>query len=203
MSLDRKKRKVSKFEDEDAEARESDVDDENVDVAMPSDDEDKVGAEDHAAGKDEKERIATVEQLRMLQCTRRTLVQWASEVFLPDIVRGLYVRIPIGKDINRIFEIKDIIDNKGGSYMVGDVKVSRRVVCCYPGYAGEKPYRFQFLSNQPFTQEEFDSFKKDVDRSGNHLPTIEEMEKKIKAIKDKRSHVRTEKEIEEIVAFNK
>ncbi|KAI6219037.1 Plus3 domain-containing protein [Aphelenchoides fujianensis] len=132
-----------------------------------------------------KKEIDSIADLEKIKLSRQTL---AKHVHLPDfenLAKGSFVRIGIGnhqgKAVYRIAEISDVVEtakvypiegtrtNKGVKLKVGkDVRV----------------YRLEFVSNSKFTDSEYKQWLKDMRTADAKLPTMEDVERKQKEIKE-------------------
>lgn len=62
----------------------------------------------------------------------------------------------------------------------------------------ERVYRLEFVSNQDFTDTEFQKWKEVMMLGGNELPTLDEVDKKLKDIQQAQTYNFNEKDIESV-----
>lgn len=107
-------------------------------------------------------------------------------VHLPDfgkIISGCFVRIGIGqhegRSIYRIAEILEVCDTPK-IYNIGKTRTNKGLKLRH-GHQ-ERVFRLEFVSNNSFTEDEFEKWRETVMLGGMVLPTVREVEMKEKQI---------------------
>jgi len=128
--------------------------------------------------------IKSKDDLERARLTRDHIEKW---VHLPDfskIVSGCFVRIGIGQhegaSVYRIAEILEVCDTPK-VYNVGRTRTNKGFKLRHGQQ--ERVFRLEFISNQRFTEAEFDKWRETVMLQGMVLPTTREVEIREKQIK--------------------
>lgn len=139
-------------------------------------------------------------ELLRVKLSRHKLEKWCTMPFFERVVRGCFVRIGIGnhdgRAVYRIAEIMDVVET-AKVYQLGGARTNKGLKLRH-GLA-ERVYRLEFVSNQDFSDSEFFKWKETMMLGGLVLPTTDEIEKKVKDIKEGLSYRPTEDDIEGIV----
>ncbi|XP_069117469.1 RNA polymerase-associated protein RTF1 homolog [Argopecten irradians] len=121
--------------------------------------------------------------------------------FFVKTVQGCYVRIGIGNHegqaVYRVAEIIGVVDT-AKIYQLGSTRTNKGLKLRH-GHS-ERVYRLEFVSNQDFSDSEFFKWKEAMMLGGLELPTLDEIEKKFRDIRDALQYKFKENDIEEIVA---
>ena len=121
--------------------------------------------------------------------------------FFKKTVVGCYVRIGIGnhegRAVYRVAEIIDVVET-AKVYQLGTTRTNKGLKLRH-GHS-ERVYRLEFVSNQDFTDSEFFKWKEAMLLGGLTLPTVDEIDKKVKDIAEALNYKFKENDIEEIVA---
>jgi RNA polymerase-associated protein RTF1 len=67
---------------------------------------------------------------------------------------------------------------------VGNTKTDKVLLLKTPGEEKGKKFRFEYISNQGFTQQEFDYWKKRMEANQVAFPTLDDVAKKEKEVKE-------------------
>jgi len=131
------------------------------------------------------ERISTKEQLEKARLTRHKLERFCHLPTFGKIVTGCFVRIGIGQhegqSVYRVAEILDVCET-AKVYNIGKARTNKGLKLRHGGQ--ERIFRLEFVSNNTFTDSEFDKWKETVMTGGMTLPTTKEMEIREKQIAD-------------------
>jgi len=131
------------------------------------------------------ERISTKEQLEKARLTRHKLERFCHLPTFGKIVTGCFVRIGIGQhegqSVYRVAEILDVCET-AKVYNIGKARTNKGLKLRHGGQ--ERIFRLEFVSNNTFTDMEFDKWKETVMTGGMTLPTTKEMEIREKQIAD-------------------
>jgi len=120
--------------------------------------------------------------------------------FFAKVVQGCFVRIGIGnnndKPVYRVAEIVSVCET-GKIYQLGATRTNKGLRLRHG--IQERVYRLEFISNQEFTDSEFFKWKQTCALQGISMPTFDEVEQKMKAIKEAMVYEFKEEDIEKIV----
>ncbi|KAK3597427.1 hypothetical protein CHS0354_040165 [Potamilus streckersoni] len=144
--------------------------------------------------------ISTKEELSKIRLSRFRLEKWCHMPFFRKVVNGCYVRVGIGnhegKAVYRVAEIIDVVET-AKIYQLGTTRTNKGLRLRHG--SSERVYRLEFVSNQDFTDSEFNKWKETVMLGGLQLPTTDEIDKKMKDLKDANNYKLNENDIDEIV----
>lgn len=120
--------------------------------------------------------------------------------FFDRVVQGCFVRIGIGnnngKPVYRVAEISGVCET-GKIYQLGGTRTNKGLKLRHG--AQERVFRLEFVSNQEFTDSEFFKWKETCALQGISMPTFDEVEQKLKDIKEALVYEFKEEDIEKIV----
>ncbi|KAK7505509.1 hypothetical protein BaRGS_00003254 [Batillaria attramentaria] len=145
--------------------------------------------------------ISAKEELNKIRLSRHKLERWCHMPFFNTVVVGCYVRIGIGnhegRAVYRVAEIIGVVET-AKIYQLGTTRTNKGLRLRHG--AAERVYRLEFVSNQDFTDSEFQKWKETMMLGGMQLPTVEEVEKKMEDVKTAYTYKFNENDIELIVA---
>lgn len=163
--------------------------------------------------------VDTKEQLGKIRLSRHKLEKWVHSPFFKRTVIGCFVRIGIGmnhgRSIYRIAEIVDVCET-GKIYQLGHTRTNKGLRLRHG--SSERVFRLEFVSNQvisfiesnywmsinirPYTQDfndsEFIKWKEDCASQGASPPTLEDLEKKLRDVKDALGYEYKEEDISQV-----
>jgi len=180
------------------------------DVYSDEDDDDKSGsASPSSDSESESDRAPSPVVLRFItgkadlskiRLSRFKLEKWVHLPFFKEVISGCYIRIGIGEKLGRkvyrVAEIFDVVETSK-EYSLGSCKTNLGLKVRH-GIA-ESVYRLEFVSNQDFTDTEFQKWKNTMDDQSLSLPTVKHVANKVKEIDNALNHIFSESEIEKIV----
>lgn len=143
-----------------------------------------------------------------IKLSRFRCEQWCHMGFFSDIVKGMYVRIGLGrsaagKDTYRCAEVLGILKSPK-VYNLGTTRTNLALNLRIGNT--KRGYRLEFISNHPFTESEFQFFVKQNKETNHSLPTLKQMKAKSKEVErmkqDAESKLST-KEFEQMVDSKK
>lgn len=177
----------------------SDEDDDDKSVsASPSSDSESES--DHAPSPVALRFITGKADLSKIRLSRFKLEKWVHLPFFKEVISGCYIRIGIGEKLGRkvyrVAEIFDVVETSK-EYNLGNCKTNLGLKVRH-GVA-ESVYRLEFVSNQDFTDTEFQKWKNTMDDQSLSLPTVKHVANKVKEIDNALNHIFSESEIEKIV----
>ncbi|XP_022107008.1 RNA polymerase-associated protein RTF1 homolog [Acanthaster planci] len=162
------------------------------------------GSDEERSDEDETPRvtfISTKEELSKIRLSRHKMERWVHMPFFADTVIGCYVRIGIGSNggrpIYRVAEITECVET-AKIYQLGSNRTNKGLRLRYA--TQERVFRLEFVSNQDFTDSEFNKWKEDMMVGGFQLPTTREVDTKYSQIKKALSYSYKEDDIEKIVS---
>lgn len=152
------------------------------------------------ARSDRIQYITTKEELNPIRLSRHKLERLVHLPFFKKMAVGCFVRIMIGthnsRPVYRICEISDVCET-GKIYQLGTTRTNKGLRLRHG--MQERVFRLEFVSNQEFTSNEFAKWRETCALQGISVPTIDEIETKVKDIKEAMSYEFKEEDIEKIV----
>ncbi|XP_048734690.1 RNA polymerase-associated protein RTF1 homolog [Ostrea edulis] len=145
--------------------------------------------------------ITCKEDLSKIRLSRHKLEKWCHMPFFKKTVCGCFVRIGIGNHEGRaVYRIAEIVDTVETAkiYQLGTTRTNKGVKLKH-GHS-ERVYRLEFVSNQDFTDSEFSKWQEAMTLGDIPIPTLQDVDRKLKAIQEAMNYKFKENDIEEIVA---
>lgn len=144
--------------------------------------------------------VGTKEELNKIRLSRHKMERFVHLPFFDRVVRGCFVRIGIGnnngKPVYRVAEISGVCET-GKIYQLGNTRTNKGLKLRHG--AQERVFRLEFVSNQEFTDSEFMRWKETCAFQGISLPTFDEIEQKLKDIKEALVYEFKEEDVDRIV----
>lgn len=144
--------------------------------------------------------ISTKEDLNKIRLSRHKMERFVHLPFFDRVVQGCFVRIGIGnnngKPVYRVAEISGVCETVK-IYQLGGTRTNKGLKLRHG--AQERIFRLEFVSNQEFTDSEFFKWKETCALQGISMPTFDEVEQKLKDIKEALVYEFKEEDIEKIV----
>ena len=170
--------------------------------------EDESGDDDESqrgdGGADDRyfsQSIAARQELSPIRLSRHKLEKWVNTPFFGKTVIGCFVWVGIGtysgRPIYRVAEILEVIETHK-VYSIGSAKTNKGLRLHHGG--SERVFRMEFVSNQEFTDSEFNRWCEEVATANLPLPTTADIEAKKADITAALQYDYNEKDIEEIIA---
>ncbi|XKL67734.1 hypothetical protein PGB90_003225 [Kerria lacca] len=129
--------------------------------------------------------MITRDQLNEMKLSRHKLEKLIRLPFFKQLAVGCFVRIMFGGNSNRpvyrVCEITDVCE-MDKTYQLGNINTNKGIRLRYG--MQECVFRMEFASNQDFSENEFNKWREMCILESISIPTIEEMEKKVKDIKE-------------------
>lgn len=149
---------------------------------------------------DRLQYITTKEQLNPIRLSRHKLERFVHLPFFKKMAVGCFVRIMIGtnnsRPVYRICEISDVCET-GKIYQLGTTRTNKGLRLRHG--VQERVFRLEFVSNQEFTSTEFAKWLETCELQNISVPTVDEVEGKVKDIKEAMSYEFKEEDVEKIV----
>lgn len=218
------KEKRKSQEDEDSQAqtsrklKASDIysDDDDDDASDRDDEEDNKAGGDtserrrsssssSSSSEDEEEAkpqiVSTKEEVSKIRLSRHKLERWVHAPFFAKTVIGCFVRIGIGSNngraVYRVAQITDVVET-AKVYALGRSRTNKGLRLKHGKQ--ERVFRLEFVSNQDFTDSEFQKWREVMNLEGVAFPTTEEVTRKLKDVQDALNYQYKESDVETIVS---
>lgn len=140
------------------------------------------------------------EQLNQIRLSRHKLERFVHLPFFAKVAVGCFVRVgvgaPNGRPVYKVWEITDICET-AKIYQLGSTRTNKGLRLRHA--AQERVIRLEFVSNQEFLDSEFAKWRESCALQGISVPTVDEIESKVKDIKQAMSYEFKEEDIEKIV----
>ncbi|KAJ1525694.1 hypothetical protein ONE63_008905 [Megalurothrips usitatus] len=144
--------------------------------------------------------ISKKEDITKIRLSRHKLERFVHLPFFNRVVEGCFVRIGIGNHNNvpvyRVAEISGVCET-GKIYQLGTTRTNKGLKLRHG--AQERVFRLEFVSNQDFTDSEFSKWKEACALQAISLPTLDDVDKKLKDIREAMTYEFKEEDIEKIV----
>ncbi|XP_050540392.1 RNA polymerase-associated protein Rtf1 [Daktulosphaira vitifoliae] len=144
--------------------------------------------------------ITKQEELNKIRLSRFKMEKFVHLPTFKNTVIGCFVRIGIGNyngvPVYRVAEICDVCET-AKVYQLGSTRTNKGLKLRHG--TNEKVFRLEFISNQEFTESEFSKWKELCQLNRISLPTIDDIEKKVKDIKAALAYQFKEEDVEKIV----
>ncbi|GIX92916.1 RNA polymerase-associated protein RTF1 homolog [Caerostris darwini] len=185
------------------------------DIYSDDDDEDASGNERdnqseasyHSRSEDEEETggkksefVSTKEELSKIRLSRYKLEKWVHAPFFAKTVIGCFVRIGIGANngnpVYRVAEVSDVVET-AKIYQLGATRTNKGLRLKFG--LQDRVFRLEFVSNKDFSDSEFHKWRETVLLENIALPTLDDVDKKVKDIQVALNYQYKEDDIENIV----
>ncbi|CAH0381652.1 unnamed protein product [Bemisia tabaci] len=147
------------------------------------------------------EFISKREELNQIRLSRHKMEQFVHLPFFNRVAQGCFVRIGIGNNLNgkpvyRVAEIIGVVET-AKIYQLGGTRTNKGLRLRHG--AQERVFRLEFISNQEFTDSEFMKWRETCALQGISLPTTDEIDTKLRDIKEALMYEYKEEDVEKIV----
>ncbi|KAL8583836.1 hypothetical protein ACOMHN_040305 [Nucella lapillus] len=139
--------------------------------------------------------------LDKIRLSRNKLERWCHMPYFNKVVEGCFVRVGIGNHDNRaVYRVAEIIGvvETAKIYQLGSTRTNKGLRLKHG--TAERVYRLEFVSNQDFTESEFQKWVHTMAMASQDLPTVPEVDKKVTDIKSAYQYSLKESDVEQIVA---
>ncbi|CAF0858845.1 unnamed protein product, partial [Rotaria sordida] len=148
--------------------------------------------------------IGTRDQLKSMILSRFRMEKWCHSPFFAKVARGAFVRINIGQNngepVYRICEICDVVET-GKIYNLGVTRTNKGLRLKHGN--NERIFRLEYVSNNEISDFEFQRWREAMIKQGISLPTLDDLEKKMKEIEESKHYVYNNNDITQIVQEKK
>ncbi|GLG94680.1 RNA polymerase-associated protein Rtf1 [Gryllus bimaculatus] len=144
--------------------------------------------------------VTKKEELNKIRLSRHKMERFVHLPFFERVVTGCFVRIGIGnnngKPVYRVCEVAGVCET-GKIYQLGSTRTNKGLRLRHGAH--ERVFRLEFISNQEFTDSEFLKWRETCALQGISMPTMEELDNKLKEIKEAMIYEFKEEDVEKIV----
>ncbi|CAH0598767.1 unnamed protein product [Chrysodeixis includens] len=181
----------------------SDSDDNKSQGRRSSSSSSSSGAEEEQKKREEVEvkYADSKEQINKLRLSRFKLERLVHLPFFARVVNGCFVRIGIGNNNgNPVYRVAEIIDvyETAKVYNLGNTRTNKGLKLRHG--TQDRVFRLEFVSNQEFTESEFQKWNKAIKDANKKPPTMDFVRNKIQEVKEALMYEFKEEDIEKIVA---
>ncbi|CAH2987305.1 unnamed protein product [Chilo suppressalis] len=141
------------------------------------------------------------DQINKLRLSRFKLERLVHLPFFARVVTGCFVRIGIGNNNgNPVYRVAEIIDvyETAKIYNLGNTRTNKGLKLRHG--TQDRVFRLEFVSNQEFTDSEFQKWHKAIRDANKRPPTMDYVRSKISEVRDALMYEFKEEDIEKIVA---
>ncbi|CAB3232685.1 unnamed protein product [Arctia plantaginis] len=141
------------------------------------------------------------DQINKLRLSRFKLERLVHLPFFARVVNGCFVRIGIGNNNgNPVYRVAEIIDvyETAKVYNLGNTRTNKGLKLRHG--TQDRVFRLEFVSNQDFTESEFQKWHKAIKDAGKRPPTMDFVRSKITEVKEALMYEFKEEDVEKIVA---
>jgi RNA polymerase-associated protein RTF1 len=136
--------------------------------------------ERRSSSKASRVAISNKEDLNKIKMSRHKAEKWCHAPFFKKVSVGCYVRIGIGNHkgvpVYRVAEVVDVVET-GKVYQLEKTRTNKGFKVRHG--SEERTYRLEFISNQPFTDDEFKRWKETMEKSVGSFSLVHHVSKPI------------------------
>uniref|UniRef100_A0A6B2EJ54 Putative rna polymerase-associated protein rtf1 n=1 Tax=Phlebotomus kandelakii TaxID=1109342 RepID=A0A6B2EJ54_9DIPT len=144
--------------------------------------------------------VTNRDELNKIRLSRHKMERFVHLPIFERIVTNCFVRISIGnhngKPVYRVAEIVGIVET-AKVYQLGKSRTNKGMRLRHG--TQERVFRLEFISNQDFSETEFDKWRNVCACSDVELPTLEAVDRKVKDIKEAMAYEYKDEDIEKII----
>ncbi|XP_050680354.1 RNA polymerase-associated protein Rtf1 [Leptidea sinapis] len=143
----------------------------------------------------------STDQINKLRLSRFKLERLVHLPFFARVVNGCFVRIGIGNNNgNPVYRVAEIIDvyETAKVYNLGNTRTNKGLKLRHG--TQDRVFRLEFVSNQEFTDSEYQKWSKAIKDANKRPPTMDFVRSKISEVKDALMYEFKEEDVEKIVA---
>jgi len=136
--------------------------------------------------------------------SRFRMEKWCHSPFFAEVANGAFVRINIGQNngepVYRVCEIRDVVET-GKIYNLGLTRTNKGLRLKHGN--NERVFRLEYVSNNEISDGEFQRWREAMIKQGISLPTLDDLDNKIKEIEKCKHYVYNNNDITKIVQEKK
>lgn len=144
--------------------------------------------------------ITTREDLNKLRLSRHKMERFINLPMFERVVTSCFVRISIGnngtKPVYRVAEITGVVETPK-IYQFGKSRTNRGLRLKHG--AQERVFRLEFISNQDFTESEFEKWRSVCATSNIEMPTMDTLQQKQREIKEALNYEYNDEDVNKII----
>lgn len=131
-----------------------------------------------------RSNIPTYEDIRGITIRRSRLTKWFMDPFFEDLIVGCFVRVGIGmksgQSIYRLCIVRNVdASDPNKQYKLDNKMTYKYLNCVWGSESSAARWQMARISDSPPLEEEYNQWKKEVERTGGRMPTKQEiLEKK-------------------------
>ncbi|KAL2932004.1 Protein RTF1-like protein [Bienertia sinuspersici] len=130
-----------------------------------------------------KSNIPTYEDIRGITLRRSKLAKWFMEPFFEDLVVGCFVRVGIGmksgQSIYRLCMVRNVdASDPDKQYKLENKMTYKYLNCVWGSESSAARWQMARISDSPPLEEEYNQWKKEVERTSGRMPTKHEVAEK-------------------------
>lgn len=163
----------------------SDEGDSTGDGGLADSDDDKISSES---------KVPTFEDIKEITIRRSKLAKWFMEPFFDELIVGCFVRVGIGKSrsgpIYRLCVVRNVdATDPDRQYKLDNKTTHKYLNVVWGNESSAARWQMAMVSDSSPLKEEFDQWVREVERSGGHMPTKQDVLDKKDAIQKTNSFV--------------
>lgn len=167
-----------------------------------SSDEDNAADESTAEIKRKKAQlISSKEELNQIRLSRHKLEKWCHMPFFSKTVVGCFVKIGIGSNdgrpVYRVAQVMEVLET-AKVYQLGNTRTNKGLRLRHG--SSDRVYRLEFVSNTDFSDSEFNKWVSTMAEEGCTLPSVYDVEQKVRDMKDAIDYRFNEEDVNMIIA---
>ena len=167
-----------------------------------SDDDDAAEDESTVEMKRKKAQlISSKEELNQIRLSRHKLEKWCHMPFFSKTVVGCFVKIGIGSNdgrpVYRVAQVMEVLET-AKVYQLGNTRTNKGLRLRHG--SSDRVYRLEFVSNTDFSDSEFNKWVATMAEEGCNLPSVYDVEQKVRDMKDAVDYRFNEEDVNMIVA---
>ncbi|XP_021740542.1 LOW QUALITY PROTEIN: protein RTF1 homolog [Chenopodium quinoa] len=141
-----------------------------------------------------KSNIPTYEDIKGITIRRSKLAKWFMEPFFEELIIGCFVRVGIGmksgQSIYRLCIVRNVdASDPDKQYKLENKMTYKYLNCVWGSESSAARWQMARVSDSPPLEEEYNQWKKEVERSSGRMPTRQEVSEKKEEIEKTNSFV--------------
>lgn len=141
-----------------------------------------------------KSNVPTYEDIRGVTIRRSRLAKWFMEPFFEDLIVGCFVRVGIGMksghSIYRLCIVRNVdASDPDKQYKLENKMTYKYLNCVWGSESSAARWQMARISDSPPLEEEYNQWKKEVERTSGRMPTRHEVAEKKEEIEKTNSFV--------------
>ncbi|KMT03032.1 hypothetical protein BVRB_8g195940 [Beta vulgaris subsp. vulgaris] len=163
-------------------------------AGLSSSSESEDGRSKRARRMDDKSNIPTYEDIRGITIRRSKLAKWLMEPYFEDLIVGCFVRVGIGmksgKNIYRLCIVRNVdASEPDRQYKLENKMTYKYLNCVWGSESSAARWQMATISDAPPLEEEYNQWKKEVERTSGRMATKQEVAEKKEEIEKTNSFV--------------